>query len=174
MKSSPFLVSFRKRLWGASLLVAYGGNSNSDGARQGRSQGNCKVLCGTAILAVKHGQDACATIESGTLQFSGAIAGKLQSPDAKGTGPCFRATVSWQKASSGRKMDQSPDFAVLLGAIGGHLNSGNARANIKGFYTGRVPQWAGMAANQLSDQGDSPRQGRLLLCHVATTSKRSC
>ncbi len=40
--------------------------------------------------------------------------GELQSPDAKGTGPRFRPSVSWQNAFSRRKMDQSPDFAVLL------------------------------------------------------------
>ena len=33
-------------------------------------QENCKVLCGTAILAVKHGQDARATFDFPTLQFS--------------------------------------------------------------------------------------------------------
>jgi len=50
--------------------------------------------------------------------FLGRLPGELQSPDAKGTGPCFRATVSRQDASSRRKMDQSPDFAVLLGLRG--------------------------------------------------------
>jgi tyrosine-protein phosphatase SIW14 len=40
--------------------------------------------------------------------------GKAQPPDAKGTGPCFRPAVSWQDASSRRKMDQSPDFADVL------------------------------------------------------------
>jgi hypothetical protein len=39
---------------------------------------------------------------------------ELQSPNAKGTGPCFRPKVSRQEAFSRRKMDQSPDFAALL------------------------------------------------------------
>jgi len=41
-------------------------------------------------------------------------AGELQSPDAKGTGPCFRPSLCPKNAISGRKMDQSPDFAVLV------------------------------------------------------------
>jgi hypothetical protein len=40
--------------------------------------------------------------------------GELQSPDAKGTGPFFGQAFFAQTAISGRKMDQSPDIAVLL------------------------------------------------------------
>jgi hypothetical protein len=40
--------------------------------------------------------------------------GELQSRDAKETGPCFRPSHCPQNAISGRKMDQSPDFAGLL------------------------------------------------------------
>ena len=57
--------------------------------------------------------------EGGTMNHVGlkaklrTIAGELRSSNAKRTGPCFRPTVACQNASSRRKMDQSPGFAVL-------------------------------------------------------------
>jgi hypothetical protein len=42
------------------------------------------------------------------------LPGELQCPDAKETGPCFRPNFSGQNEFSHRKMNQSPDFAVLL------------------------------------------------------------
>jgi hypothetical protein len=57
---------------------------------------------------------------------------ELQSPNAKGTGPSFRPTVSRLDESSRRKMDRSPDFAVLLENQRGNLNVTQRLANIRG------------------------------------------